>query len=76
MTVTSASACGLILDTSPPSVMSVILAVQVGRRQWERVLEMVRRIRALDMEVCMHAKLLAGRPSHELGTCARISAAK
>ena len=28
------------------------LAVQVGRRQWERVLEMVRRIRALDMEVC------------------------
>lgn len=25
---------------------------QVGARQWERVLDMVRRIRALDMEVC------------------------
>ncbi len=38
-------------QTSLLKSYSANLAAQVGRRQWERVLEMVRRIRALDMEV-------------------------
>jgi hypothetical protein len=33
---------------------------QVGKRQWERVLEMVRRIRALDMEVRARSPAAAG----------------
>ncbi len=51
------------------------LAAQVGRRQWERVLEMVRRIRALDMEVwthttsqasCFHLHSMTGLPSESM----------
>lgn len=39
---------------------------QVGQRQWERVLEMVKRIRALDMEVCTTLGLLNREQAGEL----------
>lgn len=39
---------------------------QVGRRQWERVLEMVGRIRKLDMEVCTTLGMLTPEQALEL----------
>lgn len=36
----------------------IIVVPQVGRRQWERVLQMVGRIRKLDMEVRVHLSSL------------------
>ena len=41
-------------------------AAQVGRRQWERVLEMVRRIRALDMEVRRHTSQASSFHLHSI----------
>lgn len=39
---------------------------QVGQRQWERVLEMVKRIRGLDMEVCTTLGMLTPQQAAQL----------
>jgi len=39
---------------------------QVGKGQWERTLEMVRKVRALDMEVCLTAGLLNDEQAAQL----------
>jgi biotin synthase len=41
-------------------------AVQVGERQWTRVLDMVKKIRALDMEVCTTLGMLNQKQASEL----------
>lgn len=41
---------------------------QVGVRQWQRVLEMVKRIRALDMEVCTTLGMLTPEQARDLRT--------
>ncbi len=44
--------------------MAVLL--QVGGRQWERVLEMVRRVRGLGMEVCTTLGMLTPEQARQL----------
>eukprot|EP00201_Polytomella_parva_P008160 CAMPEP_0175057998 /NCGR_PEP_ID=MMETSP0052_2-20121109/11588_1 /TAXON_ID=51329 ORGANISM="Polytomella parva, Strain SAG 63-3" /NCGR_SAMPLE_ID=MMETSP0052_2 /ASSEMBLY_ACC=CAM_ASM_000194 /LENGTH=292 /DNA_ID=CAMNT_0016323299 /DNA_START=310 /DNA_END=1185 /DNA_ORIENTATION=+ len=39
---------------------------QVGQRQWSRVLEMVRRVRSLDLEVCTTLGMLTPQQAEEL----------
>lgn len=48
---------------------------QVGNRQWERVLEMVRKIRGLGMEVCTTLGMLTPDQVRVLGFCALGGAA-
>lgn len=40
--------------------------MQVGERQWERVLEMVRRVRGLGMEVCTTLGMLTPEQARQL----------
>ena len=42
--------------------------LQVGKRQWERVLDMVAKIRSLDMEVCTTLGMLTPEQAHQLRT--------
>jgi len=45
---------------------------QVGKGQWGRVLEAVRKIRALDMEVCTTLGMLTDEQAKELREAVRV----
>jgi biotin synthase len=46
--------------------MLLLRRLQVGDRQWSRVLEMVRRIRGLGMEVCTTLGMLTPEQARQL----------
>ena len=48
--------------------MSSCCVTQVGQRQWDRVLQMVGKVRALGMEVCTTLGMLTPQQAQQLAT--------
>ncbi len=57
---------GLLAETA--LLQTCHLDVQVGKRQWERVLDMVGKIRGLNMEVCTTLGMLTPEQAAQLRT--------
>lgn len=56
----------LLATPTCPSSLTPLSLLQVGKGQWGRVLEMVTRIRALDLEVCTTLGMLTPEQAQEL----------